>query len=185
MSQDNMVLLAFNESPAPQAICRSRKITECNHAFARLFGYHREELVGESLILLYPSLADYHQIGQRCLTSLMQHVFYEDERFMQHKSGLIFWARARGVTLSPADPFDLTVWSFERISERTGKTAELTPREREISAHVVNGLTCKEIAARLDISYRTVEAHRARLMKKLDAKNTADLVSKIIMVRQH
>ena len=35
---------------------------------------------------------------------------------------------------------------------------------------------------RLDISYRTVEVHRARIMRKLDAKNTAELVSKIILV---
>ncbi|MFY3056736.1 LuxR C-terminal-related transcriptional regulator [Achromobacter xylosoxidans] len=32
------------------------------------------------------------------------------------------------------------------------------------------------------ISYRTVEVHRARIMRKLDAKNTAELVSKIILV---
>lgn len=184
MARDNLALLAFTESPAPQAVSRQRKIVECNHAFARLFGYGREELVGESLLRLYPSLADYHQIGQRCLAHLQSHVAYEDERFMQHKSGLIFWARARGITLTPDAPFDLMVWSFDRIPVQSGGKATLTPREREVSVHVVNGLTCKEIAARLQISHRTVELHRARLMKKLNAKNTAELVSRIIMVQQ-
>ncbi|MNP54372.1 Tetrathionate response regulatory protein TtrR [compost metagenome] len=61
-------------------------------------------------------------------------------------------------------------------------TVNLTPREREISAHIVNGLTCKEIGRKLDISHRTVEVHRARLMKKLQAKNSAELVSKIIVL---
>ena len=58
----------------------------------------------------------------------------------------------------------------------------LTAREREISAHIVNGLTCKEIGRKLGISHRTVEVHRARLMKKLTAKNSAELVSKIIVL---
>lgn len=48
--------------------------------------------------------------------------------------------------------------------------------------HIVNGLTCKEVAKKLAISHRTVEVHRARLMKKLQAKNSAELVSKIIFV---
>lgn len=183
MSQNNLILLAFNESPAPQLITKHRIIGECNHAFSRLFGYSREELVGESILRLYPSLADYDAIGKKCLESLQNNVYYEDERFMQHKSRLIFWARARGVTLTPEDPFGLMIWSFERIAQDSIKTTELTPREREISALVVNGLTCKQIAVQLDISYRTVEAHRARLMKKLGAKNTADLVSRIIMVQ--
>jgi RNA polymerase sigma factor (sigma-70 family) len=63
-------------------------------------------------------------------------------------------------------------------------TVNLTPREREISAHVVNGLTCKEVARKLGISHRTVEVHRARLMKKLQARNSAELVSRIIVLRE-
>jgi len=48
--------------------------------------------------------------------------------------------------------------------------------------HIVNGFKSKEIALRLAISHRTVEVHRARLMKKLQAKTVVELVSKIIMV---
>jgi DNA-binding CsgD family transcriptional regulator len=49
---------------------------------------------------------------------------------------------------------------------------------------VVNGLTCKEVARKLGISHRTVEVHRARLMKKLQARNSAELVSRIIVLRE-
>ncbi|RMX10607.1 PAS domain S-box protein [Vandammella animalimorsus] len=184
MRQNDTILLAFNESPAPQLILRNRVMADCNHAFARLFGYHREELIGEPILRLYPSLADYDLIGRRCLQALQRNVYYEDERFMQHKSGLIFWTRAKGVTLSPAAPFELMIWSFEGILRNATRTTDLTPREREISAQVVNGMSCKQIAAALNISHRTVEAHRARLMKKLGAKNTAELISKIILVQQ-
>jgi PAS domain S-box-containing protein len=183
MRDPQLALLAFKESPAPQVVCSARRISECNHAFAHLFGYTREELVGESILKLYPSLSDYHEIGERCLAHLERNCYYEDERFMQHRSREIFWARARGITLTVHNPFDLMIWSFERIADTPLKTANLTRREREISSYVVNGLSCKEIAARLNISHRTVEVHRGRIMRKLDAKNTAELVSRIVMVQ--
>ncbi len=52
----------------------------------------------------------------------------------------------------------------------------LTPREREIMQLVVTGRSNKTIASELGISCRTVEVHRARLMKKLHTKTLADLV---------
>ncbi|MFY3173210.1 PAS domain-containing protein [Achromobacter xylosoxidans] len=90
MSDFHLTLLAFKESPAPQVICSARKISECNHSFANLFGYTRRELVGKSILQLYPSLSDFHQIGQRCLKHLESNCYYEDERFMQHRSREVF-----------------------------------------------------------------------------------------------
>ncbi|MBF6618346.1 LuxR family transcriptional regulator [Pollutimonas thiosulfatoxidans] len=182
MPSQNLEELAFRESPAPQIITERRHILRCNQAFAALFGYEVEELEGELILKLYPSSADYYEIGDRCLRALRDKTTYEDERFMQHRDRQIFWARARGVTLTPTEPFDLMIWSFERIHHNPIKTADLTRREQEISGYIVNGLTCKETAQVLGISHRTVEVHRGRLMKKLGAKNTAELVSKIIMV---
>jgi len=52
----------------------------------------------------------------------------------------------------------------------------LTPREREIFDLLVQGEMNKSIAARLGISIRTVEVHRANLMSKLEASNMSDLV---------
>lgn len=76
----------------------------------------------------------------------------------------------------------MILWHFERLERVFRSLANLTVREREISTYIVNGLTCKEIGRLLAISHRTVEAHRARLMRKLGAKNTAELVSKIIVL---
>jgi len=52
----------------------------------------------------------------------------------------------------------------------------LTPRERIVLAHIVRGASSKETAKMLGIAPRTVEFHRANLLRKLGAKNTADLV---------
>jgi len=60
-------------------------------------------------------------------------------------------------------------------SDRGGQ-AELSPREREVVRLVAEGNSNKEISAALAISVRTVETYRARLMLKLRATSTAQLV---------
>jgi DNA-binding NarL/FixJ family response regulator len=52
----------------------------------------------------------------------------------------------------------------------------LTAREREVFHLVAEGLTTKEVARKLDISVKTAENHRARVLDKLDVRNTAELV---------
>lgn len=52
----------------------------------------------------------------------------------------------------------------------------LSPREREVMAHVVAGLSNKEIARKLNISHRTVEIHRIHTMQKMGANNLPTLV---------
>ena len=56
------------------------------------------------------------------------------------------------------------------------RIASLTEREQEVFQLVAEGIANKAIAARLGISERTVEVHRAQVMKKLDAKTLAQLV---------
>jgi RNA polymerase sigma factor (sigma-70 family) len=56
------------------------------------------------------------------------------------------------------------------------KLARLTSREREVLEHAARGLHAKEIAAALGISVRTVEAHKTRIMEKLEVRNIAELV---------
>lgn len=58
--------------------------------------------------------------------------------------------------------------------------ALLTPRERVTLAQIVRGASSKEAARMLGISPRTVEFHRANVMRKLGARNTADLVRRVL-----
>ncbi len=54
--------------------------------------------------------------------------------------------------------------------------ASLTRREHEVLAQIVGSASNKEAAAKLGISRRTVEIHRAHIMQKLGAKNSIDLM---------
>lgn len=58
----------------------------------------------------------------------------------------------------------------------------LTRREREVLALISEGCSNKQGALRMSISPRTFESHRAEAMRKLGAKNTADLVRKALML---
>lgn len=56
------------------------------------------------------------------------------------------------------------------------RVAQLTAREREVMEHLVAGRPNKVIAHRMDISPRTVEVHRGRVMEKMQARSLSDLV---------
>lgn len=64
-----------------------------------------------------------------------------------------------------------------RLAERT---ALLTPREQEVMELVVAGKANKVVAIDLSISERTVELHRARIMKKMRARSLAELVRMVL-----
>ncbi|HSC14784.1 MAG TPA: LuxR C-terminal-related transcriptional regulator, partial [Gammaproteobacteria bacterium] len=57
-----------------------------------------------------------------------------------------------------------------------GRIALLTPREREVMERVVRGQANRVIAMDLGVSQRTVELHRARVMRKLRMRAVAELV---------
>jgi DNA-binding NarL/FixJ family response regulator len=60
--------------------------------------------------------------------------------------------------------------------KRSKKDGLLTRRETELCRLLAQGLSTKEAAARLHISIKTAETHRAAAMKKLNAKNVTDIV---------
>ncbi|MGD8912397.1 MAG: response regulator transcription factor [Candidatus Thiodiazotropha sp.] len=61
-------------------------------------------------------------------------------------------------------------------AEIATRLARLTPREHEVMVMVTNGKANKEIAGNLGVSAKTVEAHRARVMEKMEANSLAELV---------
>lgn len=181
LSQDQYIQLGFLYSPSAQLITSNRFICEYNLAFAELFGYDLAELKGQSILRLYPTNLDFESKGIIWEKALKKNGIYEDERFMLHRDQTVFWVHFKGRTLTPKNPFELVSWTITKISHT--KSNVLTKREQEIASYIVNGMTSKQIATILELSPRTVEIHRARVMKKLNAKNLHELSSKFINVR--
>jgi two-component system, NarL family, response regulator NreC len=59
---------------------------------------------------------------------------------------------------------------------RVSRASTLTTRERQVLKMLAEGLSVKEIASNLDLSVKTVEAHKFTLMHKLDIHNRAQVV---------
>lgn len=74
----------------------------------------------------------------------------------------------------------LSTHKKRKIRKKELEEINLTKREKEVLALIADGKTNHEIAEMLFISERTVEAHRANIMKKIGARNTAELIRKSI-----
>ncbi|WP_246137956.1 LuxR C-terminal-related transcriptional regulator [Maritimibacter fusiformis] len=166
--------LAYMYAPVGLVVTENRVIRDCNTAFAEMFGYARAELRDQLFVILYPSDDEFRNIRDRGIKQLQETNRYWDERVMARRDGTLFWCRVRGHSFTPDAPLQRAVWSFADLSP-TRPYFPLTRREREILSHLSEGLSSKEIARKLDISHRTVEVYRAKLLKKFEVKNTSAL----------
>ena len=176
--------IAFALAPIGLVLSRDRLILDCNAQVLAIFGAEREALVGRSFEVLYPTHDEFERTGARIVASLGRDGRYADERVMKRvagpAAGELFWCHVSGRALDPLRPHAAGIWAFEDLSARRVLKLELTPREREIAALLVEGLTSKLIGRRLGISPRTVDVYRARLMRKTGAATTPDLVKRLL-----
>jgi len=172
---------AFDQAPIGLVLSRDRLMVACNQELLAMFGApHAAQLTGRSFELLYPTHDEFERTGERIAASLDKRGHYADERIMKRLSGELFWCHVSGRALDPAQPHAAGIWVFEDLSARRRIAVDLTPREREIAALLIEGLTSKLIGKRLAISPRTVDVYRARLMKKHRAATTPELVQKLL-----
>lgn len=175
---------AFELAPIGLVLSRHRLMVDCNQAVLEIFGAQRDQMVGRSFELLYPTHDEFERTGARIVASLDSNGWYADERVMKRldgaRAGELFWCHVSGRALDPAQPHAAGIWSFEDLSSRRQLAVDLTAREREIAALLIDGLTSKGIGKRLAISPRTVDVYRARLMRKYGAATTTELVHKLL-----
>ncbi|MGE0502690.1 MAG: PAS domain S-box protein [Rhizobiaceae bacterium] len=169
--------IIFHSAPVGLVLTEDRVIRACNPAFAEIFGYERSELIDRSFAVLYPSHEEFVRIRNVGVEPLKKTNRYSDERIMARKGGQLFWCRVRGRSLTREDdPLRRAVWSIADLSD-SRPILGLSARERQIVMHLGEGRTSKDIARLLAISPRTVEAYRARLLKKCSAANVAELLA--------
>ncbi len=121
---------------------------------------------------------------------------YEDERFVSHMMEI----GANGYLLKSADPAEIKKAIMEvkakgyylnnfvnrillkksharqKVAPSLSSEVTLTDRERDVVKYICMEFTAQEIAQKLEVSPRTVEAIKDRLMERFGAKNTAGLV---------
>jgi DNA-binding CsgD family transcriptional regulator len=171
---------AFMLAPAGLCVSRWRVIQHANARFESIFRYPPGQLNGASFDTLYPAQRGTARAAEGPLGSLSANGVYACERIMKRLDGELFWCRLIGRTLTPADPLALGVWTFEDLSARHPVAPELSEREREVALLIAEGKTSKMVARQLNLSPRTVEMYRSRLMAKFSATTSSGLAGKLM-----
>jgi len=162
-------------------ISRTGRFTDCRggkrlfgaDAAAEFVGRHLPDVVGSESL---PSLRA--SIDEVLATQEIREVVFE----MTHRGERRF-VDARVAPYSE----ESVVAIVHDVTDRhliASRMTTLSEREREVLRMVAGGASNKQIAARLDLSIKTVEAHRSRLMKKLGAKNMAELMQLAMTVKE-
>ncbi|HTH29345.1 MAG TPA: response regulator [Sphingobium sp.] len=81
-----------------------------------------------------------------------------------------------GCLASAMERVDAQAGRHARRAEAVERMARLTPREAQVLDELVHGSSNKAVAHKLDLSVRTVEMHRARIMRKIGARSLAEAI---------
>ena len=179
--EDNLEILQLSAA-------RARAAEEAGAAIAR-------ELNGPltALLLYMNEIKQYsHQFSQTSgnrvyLQQVVENALQQTERVcavmkqISHSPGSAAEFRSQTGTREPGRPKQ--GWRSRPGGDVTSESGQkpLTKREREVLSLISEGCSNKQGALRMNISPRTFESHRAEAMRKLGARNTADLVRKALL----
>jgi PAS domain S-box-containing protein len=172
--------LAFQHAPDATLILADRVILRASLRVEAVFGWAPQELEGQSIRVLYPGQTDYELIGERARKAMLETAVYRDERFMRRRDGQVVWMEGHGTALDRDDPQRLAIWTYRPLELGHAPDRSLTATEKRIARYLVNGFTSKEIALALGSSPRTVEVHRANMIRKMQVRNSFELVSRLL-----
>jgi PAS domain S-box-containing protein len=174
--------LVFQNSAIGIVLADERgNFVEANRAFQELVGYTNEELK----TLNFAQITHEEDIprGAQSVNALSSGTKREVqiEKRYRHKDGRYVWVRATGTRIpgSGGSP-DYLMGRIEQLGGRveiaSNNRGVLTSREREIVKLIAEGQSNKEAGTTLGISVKTIENHRANVMRKLQLRSVSDLV---------
>ncbi len=170
--------LAFDAAPIGIVLTEHRIIRACNTTFCEFSGYDRQEILGQSFRIFYNSEDEFERIRDVGLKSLLDDGTYSDQRLLRRRDGSSLWCRFDARIMNADDPLARVVLSYARLTN--GDTQRtLTSRERDVASLLDRGLTSREIGEDLQLSARTVEDVRARLLKKFNVKNASEMLTRL------
>ncbi len=128
--------LVFDNTAVGIAVARNRVIERLNRRFAEMLGYGKEELIGKSTEIIYPTKADFDRLGREAYPELAQgHIYQTDVQF-KRKNGSLFWVHLAGRALTREKENGESVWVAEDISERKTTEGQLAHSEAHFRALV-------------------------------------------------
>lgn len=121
------------------------------------------------------------QAMQKGAVTLLEKPFDDEALEAALESAFASASTARAVPARPiADSAAADAVPDEAHTRFVAREAKLTPREREVLGHVVQGTYNKVIADRIGLSIKTVELYRARGMAKMQARSVAELTRMMV-----
>ncbi|MBP5858085.1 helix-turn-helix transcriptional regulator [Marivibrio halodurans] len=151
-------------------------------AACRALGYRESELVGQDAAILHTDYGRFLRFGQSGQTFGEVGEPFSSCGWVKRRDGGILSSEHLVTPVATSDDSGIHL-SFLKLDDCPEwvalyhKMRSLTAREEEILRHTLRGQGAKTIAIELDISYRTVESHRANLLRKLGVRTTTALFS--------
>ncbi len=129
--------LIFNNAAVGMMFVRNRIVSRCNRKFEGIFGYAEGELVGNSTLVLYPTLRDYDDDGVEVYEILRRGETAVGERPLRRKDGSLVWIRATGHRTDAPGPGLDVIWIYEDVTERHQAEEALIRAHDELEQRVV------------------------------------------------
>ena len=137
---------------------------------------HIRETVPDSRILMLTMFDDEPHI-ERMLNAGANGVLFKHDSSAEIVEAIrSVLTSATAVYLPARIPLDTRMRILQRSTGHTPPRTLLSTRETEVLTLIAHGYTNKEVADRLHISVKTVEAHRAHIMNRVNARTRADLI---------
>ncbi len=109
--------MILDSSPLAISLIRNRKIISAKGNLFNMFGYKEAELINKSTSILYSSMDDYEDFGNKLYPALETGGAYSGEYVLKKKNGNPFWCRIIGKAINPKDLSEGIIVLSQDISE--------------------------------------------------------------------
>ncbi len=172
----------------------NKKFITGNKAIYQMLGYNTEDTTNLEIISIFSSEDSYHLIEQFNKQTNGEPLFCKDIP-IRRKDGSLLYADIISVPLTLSGKKYLINFLTETISQKVKSVLQqntsidfyanqpLTETEIKVLKSIVNGMSNKEIAQLFHRSVRTIENHRAHIMKKLRVDSSVELVKRAVTMK--